>query len=201
MDLEHSAKWKELSVNHLEGRTAAFFCYGDRGGDELDESGRPLILEHRAWFDPRYEPFEDMRNAVAPLVWQCRYSGVQVPDDLWRHADFGVDRKYSDNQAEHMGAQPESLGEFDAWTDAFSEFVAGKGKVKPGRWRAFGYKAPFHLWESLQTKWRGLRMALGRPQPGTSPAKQQELNLNRDTGVLYKEGLGARLRRSLKLSR
>jgi hypothetical protein len=31
MALEHSEQWKELSVNHLEGRTAAFFCYGDEG--------------------------------------------------------------------------------------------------------------------------------------------------------------------------
>ncbi len=31
MKLEHTEKWKELSINHLEGRTAAFFCYGDEG--------------------------------------------------------------------------------------------------------------------------------------------------------------------------
>ena len=41
MKLEHSPEWDELSVNHLEGRTAGFFCYGDGGGDELDASGRP----------------------------------------------------------------------------------------------------------------------------------------------------------------
>jgi hypothetical protein len=63
--------------------------------------------------------------------------------------------------------------------EAFSAFVAKKGKVKPGRWRAYGHKAPFHLWENLQTKWRDLRLALGKPKPGTSPAIQQEQNLNR----------------------
>jgi hypothetical protein len=36
--LEHSPEWDKLSVNHLEGRTAAFYCYGDAGGDELDEN-------------------------------------------------------------------------------------------------------------------------------------------------------------------
>jgi len=36
MALEHTAEWEALSINHLEGRTAAFFCYGDGGGDELD---------------------------------------------------------------------------------------------------------------------------------------------------------------------
>jgi hypothetical protein len=50
--LTHSAQWAELNVNHLEGRTAAFFSYGDGGADEVDDSGRPRILEHRAWFDP-----------------------------------------------------------------------------------------------------------------------------------------------------
>jgi hypothetical protein len=30
----------------MEGRTAAFFCYGDIGGDEIDNSGRPKILQH-----------------------------------------------------------------------------------------------------------------------------------------------------------
>jgi multimeric flavodoxin WrbA len=32
MALEHTEQWEEMSVNHLEGRTAAFFCYGDEGG-------------------------------------------------------------------------------------------------------------------------------------------------------------------------
>jgi hypothetical protein len=46
----------------------------------------------------------------------------------------------------------------------------------------------------LKTKWRGLRMALGRPIPGTSPAIQQDLGLNRDATIRYKRGEGARLR-------
>jgi hypothetical protein len=32
MRLEKTAEWEELSVNHLEGRSAGFFCYGDEGG-------------------------------------------------------------------------------------------------------------------------------------------------------------------------
>ena len=50
--LERSAQWQELTSNHLEGRTAAFFCYGDQGGRDFDETGRPKILQHKAWFDP-----------------------------------------------------------------------------------------------------------------------------------------------------
>jgi len=71
--LERSPEWKALSLNHLEGRSAAFFCYGDGGGDELLPDGRPKILRHPEYFDPEREPFENMRDAYAPLVWQARY--------------------------------------------------------------------------------------------------------------------------------
>ena len=192
--LERSKKWKQLSQNHLEGRSAAFFCYGDRGGDELTASGRPKILRHRSWFDPRDEPFEDMRQTYAPLVWQCRYSGIEVPDRLWRYAESGVGKPYSENQAEHMEGEPEFLGAFDAWTRAFAAHVAKKGKVPPGRYRAYGYEPPSHVWPDLLTKWRGLRAILGVPIPGTSPAIQQELDLNRDASIHYKKGEGEKLR-------
>ena len=42
--LEHAPEWAAMSVNHLEGRTAGFFCYGDGGGDELDAVGRTTVL-------------------------------------------------------------------------------------------------------------------------------------------------------------
>ena len=194
IELERSKEWKELSQNHLEGRSAAFFCYGDRGGDELTASGRPKILRHRSWFDPKGEPFEDMRQTYAPLVWQCRYSGIEVPDRLWRYAESGVGKPYSENQAEHMEGEPEFLDAFDAWTDAFEAHVAKKGKVPPGRYRAYGYEPPSHVWADLETKWRGLRAILGAPIPGTSPAIQQERDLNRDATIHYKKGEGEKLR-------
>jgi hypothetical protein len=80
--LEKTEQWEEMSLNHLEGRTAAFFCYGDEGADEMDETGQPKILQHKNYFDPAKEPFENERDAYAPLVWQCRYGGVEVPDHL-----------------------------------------------------------------------------------------------------------------------
>jgi len=192
--LEQSERWKELSRNHLEGRSAGFFCYGDGGGDELDASGRPALLEHDEWFDPAREPFENMRNSYAPLVWQCRYSGIEVPDALWRYVEFGQGVSYSENQAEDMIEQPEVLRAFDTWTDDFARHVTTKGKVPPGRYRAYGYEPPSHFLADLRTKWRGLRMALGRPVPGTSPAIQQELGLNRDATIHYKRGEGAKRR-------
>jgi hypothetical protein len=192
--LEHSTEFEALKQNHLEGRTAGFFCYGDGGGDELDDTGLPKILRHRSYFDSAHEPFDDMRETYAPLVWQCRYSGIEVPDALWRFVEFGRGKTYSENQAEDMVEQPDVLRAFDEWTDAFAAHVAAKGRVQPGEFRAFGYRPPSHLWADIKTKWRGLRMALGFPAPGSSPAIQQERNLNRDARIAYKKGEGARLR-------
>jgi hypothetical protein len=180
MRLEHSAEWQELSQNHLEGRTAAFFCHGDGGGDELDETGRPRILRHERYFDPEQEPFEAERDTYAPLVWQCRYGGVEVPDELWTYAEVGRGRKYSENQAEHLTREVAFLRAFDDWTDRFTAFVAAKGKVEPGRYRAYGYEAPGHRWADAKLKWRSIRMGLGMPPADSSPARQQALGLNRD---------------------
>jgi multimeric flavodoxin WrbA len=192
--LEHSKEWEELSVNHLEGRTAGFFCYGDGGGDELDESGRPRLLHHKQYFDPEAEPFEDDRDSYAPLVWQCRYSGIEVPDSLWRYVEFGRGKKYSDNQAEHMATETEVFRDFDEWTDRFAEFVGAKGKVEPGKFRAYGYEAPGHLTADIKAKFRELKTGMGYPPKGSSPAKQEELGLNEDLTLTPKKSEGEKLR-------
>ncbi len=192
--LERSPEWEEMSVNHLEGRTAGFFCYGDGGGDELDALGRPKNLRHPEWFDPEEEPFKDMRQTYAPLVWQCRYSGIEVPDALWRYIEFGNGRKYSENQAEHMPEQA-VWAPFDAWVDAFAAFVTGKGKVPPGTYRAYGYEPPKHRFADAKLGWRDARMRLGHPPAGSSPAAQQELGLNRDVTLRPSKGEGEKLRK------
>lgn len=193
MRLEHSPEWEKLSQNHLEGRTAAFFCYGD-GGDELDESGRPKILKHKHYFNPEDELFENDRDAYAPLVWQCRYGGVEVPDDLWRYVEFGKNKKYSDNQAEHMATETNVFEDFDKWTDAFAEFVANKGKVEPSEFRAYGYEAPGHLWRDIKLQWREKRIALGFPPKDSSPARQKELGINVDETLTPGKSEGEKLR-------
>jgi multimeric flavodoxin WrbA len=194
MRLEHSPEWPALHRNHLEGRTAAFFCYGDGGGDELDESHRPNILQHRDYFNPAEEPFDNERDAYAPLVWQCRYSGIEVPDALWTYVEFGQGKKYSDNQAEHMVGEPDVLRQFDGWTDRFTAFVARKGKVPPGEFRAYGYERPSHKLADLRLKWRELRMGMGVPPAGSSPASQQALGLNDDATLRPSRGEGQKLR-------
>jgi hypothetical protein len=192
--LEHSEQWKEISLNHLEGRTAGFFCYGDAGADELDPTGRPIILQHQHYFDPATEPFENERDAYAPLVWQCRYGGVEVPDPLWKYATTGKGRKYSDNQAEDMIKEHEFISTFNQWVQDFEIFVWQKGKVPPNKYRAFGYTPPKHAWANVQDGIRYFRMMAGIPPKGSSPEAQQELGLNEDATWLTKKGEGKKLR-------
>ncbi len=194
MALEHTPEWEELSLNHLEGRTAAFFCYGDGGGDELDSSGRPKILAHKEYFPANEEPFANMRDAYAPLVWQCRYGGIEVPDSLWTYVEFGQGKKYSDNQAEDMVRDSAVLHDFDNWVSRIADFARAKGKVQPGKYRAYGYKAPGHLLKDAKLAWRDASMRVGLPPEGSSPAEQQELNLNRDRTLNPLKGEGEKLR-------
>ncbi len=194
MKLEHSSQWEELSVNHLEGRTAAFFCYGDGGGDELNKTGRPKLLRHPDYFNPDEEPFDDMRQTYAPLVWQCRYSGIEVLDELWQYVEFGQGKKYSDNQAEDMATEEKVWQPFYSWVDGFTACVRQKGKVEPGKYRAYGYEAPEHFWNNLKLKWRAAKIAAGYPPDGSSPEAQQEMKLNDDTGLNIKKSEGEKLR-------
>ena len=196
MQLEHSPRWQEMSLNHLEGRTAAFFCYGDAGGNELDSEGRPKLLkpEYEHYFDPGCEPFENERDSYAPLVWQCRYGGVEVPDALWQYVQFGKGEAYSDNQAEDLPRHQNVFAELDDWTDRFASFVRVKGKVQPGKYRAFGYKPPGHFLRDIRLAWREIRMRFGSPRINSSPAKQQRLGLNRDVTTEPKKSEGEKLR-------
>ncbi len=64
----------------------------------------------------------------------------------------------------------------------------------PGRYRAFGYKAPGHWWADKKLKWRELRMSAGHPRAGFSPAKQARLGLNRDSTFSPKKSEAERRR-------
>ena len=181
MALEHKPEWKELGLNHLEGRTCAFFTYGDDAQDERDADQRPIYLSHPEYFDPAQEP-KDQRDAYNGLAWQCRFSGIEVPDDLWVWQGFGMNRKYSDNQAEDMARDESFMRGFDEWTDRFAAFVEKKGKVEPGKYRAYGYEPPSHKLADVKLWWRDKRMRMGIPRKGSSPDEQQREGLNKDRG-------------------
>jgi hypothetical protein len=193
--LERSEQWSALSQNHLEGRTAAFFCYGDGGANELDARGRPKNLLHPSYFEPEREPFQDARDAYAPLVWQCRYSGIEVPDTLWRHIQFGHGQAYAENQAEDLRSRPDVARALQDWVDELARHVEMKGKVEPNEFRAYGYEPPGHLLEEAKLAWRDIRMRFGKPVDGSSAAEQQRLGLNRDVTLRPKQGEGEKLRK------
>ena len=196
MQLERQPEWKELSRNHLEGRTAGFFCYGDDATEERGEDRVPRYIapEHKHWFDPRQEP-ADQRETYAPLVWQCRFSGIEVPDTLWHYQSFGNGRIYSDNQAEHMARDAAFMAAFDGWTDRFAAFVGAKGKVEPGRFRAHGFRRPSHKWADVKLAWRDASMRVGIGPRGSSVRQQHEEGLSRDAVLQPKRGAGERLRK------
>lgn len=127
--LERSPEWRRLTRNHLEGRTAAFFTYCDGGANEIGGDGRPRLVRHKNWFDPKEEPYQDERLAYQGLVWQCRYSGIEVPDELWVAGTFGEGKPYADDQIEDMMAEVEGIKAFDAWASGFIRHVERKGLV------------------------------------------------------------------------
>ena len=94
-----------------------------------------------------------------------------------------------------MVREPDVMRAFDAWTAAFAQHVVHKGKVEPGEFRAYGYEPPGHRWADVKLKWRELRMKAGRAPAGSSPARQEELGLNEDTGfAIMKKSEGEKLR-------
>ena len=68
---ELQGDYKHLLKNHLEGKFASFFVHGDDGANDYD--GNQPYTGDLNW---------DVRNCVMPLVYQCRYSGMNCPDDL-----------------------------------------------------------------------------------------------------------------------
>lgn len=133
--LENSPAWKKLSLNHLEGRTAGFFIYGDGGGTEVDDNGYPRILKRKEYFNPEKETeVTNSKDSHKPIIWQCRYSGIEVPDGLVREIIFGEGKPYSKNQIPELKHDKYALGEFDGFLEAFQKHVIRKGKVLPSQY-------------------------------------------------------------------
>ncbi len=102
--LERSGKYDHLLKNHLAGRMAAFFVHGDNGADDYREYAKTpqsrqtkpsepsTYTNHK---DARYDMVNAASSAVMPLVCQCRYSGIEVPDDLIIGAHINEGYSYS----------------------------------------------------------------------------------------------------------
>jgi len=132
------------------------------------------------------EPFEEMRDTYGPLVWQSRYSGIEVPDHLWHYAIAGAGKLYSENQSENLSEMPEFFLQFDKWTEDFAAFVLEKGKVTPGKHRAFGVKRGNPFLKEIPLALRDIGLRLGHPPANSSPEKQQKLGINKDVTLFPK---------------
>ncbi len=151
-------------------------------------------MRHKNYFDPKQEPFKNLRDTYSPLVWQCRYGGVEVPDHLWRYKSNGVGKKYSENQAEDLVGDHEFMGVFDQWVSEFVAFTEKKGKVKPGKYRAFGYTPPGHFIKDVRLGWRSVLMRMGLGPKNSSPHEQDMKGLNQDRILNPQKSEGERLR-------
>jgi multimeric flavodoxin WrbA len=99
--IEKGGQHDHLLKNHLEGRYAAFFVHGDNGAADYGEwaTGKPpapASWRQHANAKDREGATNDPRQAILPIVWQCRYSGIFVPDDLVVALHMNEGRSYSE---------------------------------------------------------------------------------------------------------
>jgi hypothetical protein len=76
--------------NHYEGKVGAFFIHGDNGAN--DYVGRKMPL---AMADSKPQDYISPKEAIMPIVNQCRYSGIFVPENCIEGSVFGYKEKYS----------------------------------------------------------------------------------------------------------
>lgn len=70
-------EFKKLAKNHLEGKVAAFYIHGDDGADDYKDIDVPeSMLKYNIG------RFNEPKNAIMPIVWQCRYMGIDSPEEL-----------------------------------------------------------------------------------------------------------------------
>lgn len=126
---EKAGTHDHLLTNHLEGKVGAFFAHGDSGGADYREFVKnergtmprmPASLRHHArTADVPEGKDNDPREALMPLVWQCRYAGIEVPDDLVGGVHINVGLNY----AEAMDRTPTQRTFFDSGMAIFLKLL------------------------------------------------------------------------------
>lgn len=84
--------------NWLEGKFAGFYVHGDMGADDYDRNPKPLAY---LAYDEASSYFGNAKSAVEPLVWQCRYSGIHVPNSLVVSHEIGKGQSYAEGNDEY----------------------------------------------------------------------------------------------------
>jgi multimeric flavodoxin WrbA len=76
--LSLEGKSDHLLKNHLSGKFAGFYIHGDAGANDYGRGKLPDTFsksEENSWYS-------DPKATIMPQVLQCKYSGIEVPDNL-----------------------------------------------------------------------------------------------------------------------
>lgn len=124
-ELEISGKYNGMLKNHLEGKFAGFFAHGNEGGADYMQFAfdkkkmLPVIpaslLEHE-----KKHGKEDVSKLLDPLVRQCVYSGINVPEDCVKVVTYGFGISYG--EVNDLFKKEEDL--YEEARKIFSNFVA-----------------------------------------------------------------------------
>lgn len=99
--LEKSGEHFDLLKNHLEGKYAGFFGHGNNGGADYRQFDKeksnllPILPDSLVEFN-KNNPKEDTSRLLDPIVRQCVYSGIHVPNDCVECVVFGYGISYSE---------------------------------------------------------------------------------------------------------
>jgi intein/homing endonuclease/NAD(P)H-dependent FMN reductase len=99
--MEKSGKYQTLLKNHLEGKVAGFFAHGNEGGSDYKEFAKnkkvllPVIPASLEEYEEKHGK-EDVSKLLDPLVRQCVYSGIFVPDDCVKVVTYGFGISYGE---------------------------------------------------------------------------------------------------------
>lgn len=100
-EAEKSGKYNEMLKNHLEGKVAGFFAHGNDGGADYLEFAKkktktlPVMPQSMIEYE-RNHGKEDIKKILDPLVRQCVYSGIIVPDNCIKVEIYGFGISYSE---------------------------------------------------------------------------------------------------------
>lgn len=73
-----NGEFDDLLKNHLEGKVAGFYIHGDMGANDYSGIKKPKSFNGKE----ELEWFGDAKSIIMPIVLQCKYSGIIVPDEL-----------------------------------------------------------------------------------------------------------------------
>jgi multimeric flavodoxin WrbA len=69
-----SGIYNKYMKNHYEGKYGSFLIHGDNGATDYNDRELPKSYD----INKELEPY----SSIQPIVIQCKYSGIYVPDDL-----------------------------------------------------------------------------------------------------------------------